>query len=99
MNFFKEDNNKGQIVPSFPTGNCGVEPSQDSLEAVHPGICPFDSPTFLVHLLVKKIFLRGVTAVSPVGTHIGYDLMAVKGLTEFLAVDMRERGRPYPCFG
>ena len=86
MNFFKENNDKCQIVPSLPTGDSGIEPGQDGFKSVHPGVCPFHRPPFLIHLLVKKTVFRGIATVPSVRADVGYDAMAVKGHAEIIRV-------------
>ena len=86
MNFFKENNDEGQIIPTFPTGNGCVESCEDGLEAIHPGVCSFHNPAFTVHLLIEQIFVFSLSSISSVRAYVGNDIVTVKCSTETLPV-------------
>lgn len=86
MNFFKENNDEGQIIPTFPTGNGCVESCEDGLEAIHPGVRSFHNPAFTVHLLIEQIFVFSLSSISSVRAYVGNDIVTVKCSTETLPV-------------
>ena len=57
MKFFKENNDKSEEIPTFPTGDGGIEAVEYGFETIHPSVCPFDFPSFLIHLLIVQPIL------------------------------------------
>lgn len=74
MNFLKECHSKRQIVPSFPTGDGGVESVHNGTECIHPGVCMLDYPTFLIHFRVKEVVLRRFHETSFCNAQRGHNL-------------------------
>ena len=89
MNFFKKNNDKGKEVPTLPAGYGGIEAHQNVLESIDPCVCPLDLPSLLIHHLVEEPFLRWLSTVPSVGTHVGDDPVGVKRGPEVMPVKSR----------
>ena len=50
---FQKNQYKCDIVPSLPTGLCGIEPVEHAPVWVHPRIGPFNAVSLLVKQLIK----------------------------------------------
>ena len=86
MNFFKENNDKGKEVPTFPAGDGGIEAVEYGFETIHTGVCPFDFPSFLIHLIIVQPIILRILSVSWIGTYIGNDSVGYECASEFLPV-------------
>lgn len=86
MKFFKGNNDKGKEIPTFPTGDGGVEAIKDSFESIHPGVCPLDFPSLLIHLFIIEPILLGFPSFSWIGTNIGNDSVGDECASEVLPV-------------
>ncbi len=83
MYFFKKHNGKSKVIPYFPTGNCGIEPTYVYPEAVHSGVRSFHHPTFLIHFPSRKDIPPRNRTFSSVGTDIGDETKSLKRPSEF----------------
>ena len=86
MKFFKENNDKSKEVPTFPAGDGGIEAVEYGSETIHPGVCPFDFPSLLIHLLVVQPILFRFPSVSRIGTYIGNDSMGYECAPELFPI-------------
>ena len=86
MKFFKENNDKGKEVPTFPTGDGGVEAVKNCFETIHPCVCPLDFPSLLIHFLIIEPILFGITAIPRIRTYIRSDAVGNQGTSEFFPV-------------
>lgn len=86
MKFFKENNDKGKEIPTFPTGYGGVEAIKNSFESIHPGVCPLDFPSLLIHLFIIEPILLRFPSVSWIGAYIGNDSVGDEYASEVLPV-------------
>ena len=50
---FQKNQYKCDIVPSLPTGLCGIEPVEHAPVRVHPRIGPFNAVSLLVKQFIK----------------------------------------------
>ena len=86
MNFFKGNNDKSKEVPTFPAGDGGIEAVEYGFETIHTGVCPFDFPSFLIHLIIVQPIILRILSVSWIGTYIGNDSVGYECASEFLPV-------------
>ena len=86
MKFFKENKDKCEKIPVFPPGDGGIEAVEYSFETIHPGVCPFDFPSFLIHLLIVQPIILRFPSVSWIGTYIGNDSVGYECASEVLPV-------------
>ncbi|MEY8605942.1 hypothetical protein AALI25_05705 [Muribaculum intestinale] len=86
MKFFKENNDKSEEIPTFPTGDGCIEAVEYGFETIHPSVCPFDFPSFLIHLLIVQPILFRFPSVSWIGTYVRNDSMGYERVSEFFPV-------------
>lgn len=86
MKFFKENNDKGKEVPTFPTGDGDVETAKYGFETIHPCVCTLDFPSLLIHFLIIQPILFGITAIPRIRTYIRSDAVGNQGSSEFFPV-------------
>lgn len=82
MNFFKENHSECQIVPSFPSGDGGIESGQYRAKTVHPGVGAFNHEPFLIKFIIEQIILN----ITAIGTDVCDDFMTLQCKSEGLGV-------------